>query len=79
MQDRLARQQLKLEVSDALKVHLANEGYDPVYGARPLKRVIQRELMDPLSLQLLEGKFHAPAIIKAGWQDEKTQFQFENL
>ncbi|MGF1656023.1 MAG: ATP-dependent chaperone ClpB [Verrucomicrobiales bacterium] len=79
LQDRLARQQLKLEVSDALKVHLANEGYDPVYGARPLKRVIQRELMDPLSLQLLEGKFHAPAIIKAGWQDEKTQFQFENL
>ena len=37
---------------------LGNEGWDPVYGARPLKRAIQRRIMDPLSLDLLEGRFH---------------------
>ena len=39
------------------KHHLVEEGYDPVYGARPLKRVIQRRLQDPLALKLLEGEF----------------------
>jgi ATP-dependent Clp protease ATP-binding subunit ClpB len=37
---------------------LAEKGYDPVYGARPLKRVIQRELQDPLALRILHGEFH---------------------
>jgi ATP-dependent Clp protease ATP-binding subunit ClpB len=54
---RLQQQQLELNLSDAAKRLLAEEGYDPVYGARPLKRVLQRRLLDPLSLALLEGKF----------------------
>ena len=48
---------LDLQVSPAARRRIAREGYDPVFGARPLKRAIQRELLDPLSLQLLEGKF----------------------
>ena len=44
---RLAEQKLTLKLTDAAKLHLAREGYDPVYGARPLKRVIQRDLLDP--------------------------------
>ena len=55
--NRLGQQKLTLELTDAAKLHLAREGYDPVYGARPLKRVIQRELLDPLSLELLAGRF----------------------
>ena len=54
---RLQKQNLKLDVSDDAKILLAEQGYDPVYGARPLKRVIQRLLLDPLSLAVLEGKF----------------------
>ncbi|MEK0084443.1 ATP-dependent chaperone ClpB [Benzoatithermus flavus] len=52
----LADRRMKLEISDAAIDWLANAGYDPVYGARPLKRVIQRSLQDPLALMLLEGR-----------------------
>ena len=52
----LADRRMTLELSDAALGWLANAGYDPVYGARPLKRVIQRSLQDPLALMLLEGK-----------------------
>jgi ATP-dependent Clp protease ATP-binding subunit ClpB len=54
---RLEKQNLRLELTDAAKKLLAKEGYDPAYGARPLKRVIQREILDPLSLDILDGKF----------------------
>ncbi|MBN2560115.1 MAG: AAA family ATPase, partial [Phycisphaerae bacterium] len=53
----LQEQQLGIEVTDEAKRFLADEGYDPVYGARPLKRAIQRELQDPLSMAVLEGRF----------------------
>jgi ATP-dependent Clp protease ATP-binding subunit ClpB len=54
---RLADRHLGLTVSDPAREYLASEGYDPAYGARPLKRTIQRLLQDPLALMLLEGKF----------------------
>ena len=54
---RLARQNITLTLSDDARKLLAHEGYDPAYGARPLKRVIQREILDPLSLEILDGKF----------------------
>jgi len=53
----LAERNVRLELSDAARRHLAEVGYDPVYGARPLKRVIQREVQDPLALALLRGEF----------------------
>jgi len=53
---RLAERRIGLEVTDAAKSALATKGYDPAFGARPLKRVIQRELADPLALRILEGK-----------------------
>jgi ATP-dependent Clp protease ATP-binding subunit ClpB len=52
----LAERKIALEVDDAAKRWLADAGYDPVYGARPLKRVIQRELQNPLATALLEGR-----------------------
>jgi len=54
---RLADRRLTLVVTDAAKAWLANRGYDPVYGARPLKRLIQREISDRLALALLEGQY----------------------
>jgi ATP-dependent Clp protease ATP-binding subunit ClpB len=54
---RLEDRRLKLEVTDAAKALLGREGYDPAFGARPLKRTIQRLVQDPLALKLLEGEF----------------------
>jgi ATP-dependent Clp protease ATP-binding subunit ClpB len=53
---RLEQQKIALDLSDSAKALLAREGYDPVYGARPLRRVIQKEILDPLSIDILEGK-----------------------
>jgi ATP-dependent Clp protease ATP-binding subunit ClpB len=57
LQALLTDRKLDLELDEGAKVWLAEAGYDPVYGARPLKRVIQRELQNPLASRLLEGKF----------------------
>ena len=57
LRGRLAERKLELELTDQAKSFLAEEGWDPQYGARPLKRAIQRELQDPLALKLLEGEF----------------------
>ncbi len=57
VRQRLAKQGIGLSMSGAAQEFVANQGYDPVYGARPLKRAIQRCLLDPLSLEVLEGKF----------------------
>jgi ATP-dependent Clp protease ATP-binding subunit ClpB len=52
----LVDRKIEIALDDAARQWLANAGYDPVYGARPLKRVIQRALQNPLATQLLEGK-----------------------
>ncbi|MFN2505720.1 MAG: ATP-dependent Clp protease ATP-binding subunit [Acidimicrobiales bacterium] len=57
LRDRLAQRRLTLEISDEAVAWLARKGYDPNYGARPLKRVIQRSISDPLALGLLEGRY----------------------
>ncbi|MDR3401694.1 MAG: ATP-dependent chaperone ClpB [Chthoniobacter sp.] len=71
---RLAVQKITLHLTDAAKHHLAHEGYDPVYGARPLKRAIQRSLLDPLSLEILSGKFREGDVITAHAKDGKIVF-----
>ena len=53
---RLAARRIELEVTDAARAVLAREGYDPAFGARPLKRVIQRQVADRLATALLEGE-----------------------
>jgi ATP-dependent Clp protease ATP-binding subunit ClpB len=57
MEKLLAEKKLTLEVTPAAKALLARDGYDPAYGARPLKRTIQRLIQDPLALHLLNGDF----------------------
>ena len=56
LRERMAERRITLEVSDAAMNLLAHEGYDPAFGARPLKRVIQREISDAAASLILEGK-----------------------
>ena len=57
--ERLAKLEMRLEVSEAALTHLASAGFDPVYGARPLKRAIQQAIENPLAREILEGRFAA--------------------
>jgi ATP-dependent Clp protease ATP-binding subunit ClpB len=65
VRQRLAKQGVGLALTEAAKERLGTLGYDPIYGARPLKRVIQHQLLDPLSLDLLDGKFNEGDVIHA--------------
>ena len=61
--ERLAKKNLILKISDAAAELVAEKGYDPVYGARPLKRAIQHMILDPLSLEMLEGRFPEGTVV----------------
>jgi ATP-dependent Clp protease ATP-binding subunit ClpB len=76
----LATRGLGLEVDPAASQRLAEEGYDPVYGARPLKRVIQHRLQNPLALALLEGSFGEGDTVRVSVDGEGDQdFRFETV
>jgi len=70
----LADRKIEIELSDAAKVKLAHDGYDPAYGARPLKRVIQRELQDPLALAILQGRFSDGERVYVDVRDDQIVF-----
>jgi ATP-dependent Clp protease ATP-binding subunit ClpB len=74
LQRRLKQRSLKLEVSEPAKKLLADLGYDPAYGARPLKRTIQREVMDSLALKILEGEFQEGNTILVDAKDRTFLF-----
>jgi len=73
LENRLKEQGMHLEVSLESIKWLANVGYDPVYGARPLKRTIQKHLQDPISMMILEGKCKEGSIIKVVEKDHNLQ------
>ena len=75
LESRLAKMDMKLSVSDAALSELAKTGFDPVYGARPLKRAIQQAIENPLSKQILEGRFVADDTIEVACTS--GQFRFE--
>ena len=77
--ERLAAQKLTLTLTPEAKRRLAEEGFDPVYGARPLKRAIQRKLLDPLSLALLDGVFQEGDNICVALQNGEFEFRKEAL
>ena len=74
LEKRLAQQNLTLEVDAAAKKLLAKEGYDPQFGARPLKRAVQDQLLNPLSMRLLEGEFKPGDRIKVSAKDDELSF-----
>ena len=72
---RLEQQKITLKLSDSAKELLAREGYDPVYGARPLRRVIQKEILDPLSIDILEGKAREGQTVYVDVKNGRLEFK----
>lgn len=78
VQERIAQKGVKLEYTDALKKHLLDVGFDPVFGARPLKRAIQDLILDELALQLIEKKISPNSRVKIDVKDGKVKFLLPN-
>ena len=72
---RLADKKIVVELTEKAKEYLANEGFDPVYGARPLKRIIQRDIQNPLALKLIDGTFKEGDKVKIGAEKGKLVFE----
>ncbi|MBW2193782.1 MAG: AAA family ATPase, partial [Deltaproteobacteria bacterium] len=70
----LKERNVELELSDKAKAYIAESGYDPLYGARPLKRAIQKEILNPLAAKLLEGAFKSGDVIFADIENDSIVF-----
>ena len=75
LEQRLAAQEMKLEVSDAALREIAKAGFDPVYGARPLKRAIQQQIENPLAKRVLEGKIGPKDVVPVDFREGKFTFE----
>ncbi|MBA3469891.1 MAG: ATP-dependent chaperone ClpB, partial [Herpetosiphonaceae bacterium] len=72
---RLGDRKLKLELTEAARRHLAQAGYDPIYGARPLKRAIQNELLNPLATAMLQGHYPVGTTVRVDARDGRLVFE----
>ncbi len=77
LEKRLLERRIQLKMTERAKEWLANEGFDPAYGARPLKRVIQKEIQDKLALRILEGKFKEGSAVTADVDERKGELVFK--
>ncbi len=75
LHDRLAERDMRIHLSDAARDRLADAGFDPVYGARPLKRAIQQQVENPLAQEILQGKFKPGDVIEVGVDQDRLDFQ----
>jgi ATP-dependent Clp protease ATP-binding subunit ClpB len=75
----LAERQIALQLTPAAQELLLAEGYDPAYGARPLRRTIQRLIQDPLALQILEGKILPGDHVRVDRDGQKDAMRFERV
>jgi len=75
LEQRLAQQEMKLEVSDAALAEIAKVGFDPVYGARPLKRAIQQQIENPIARRVLEGRFGPKDIVPVDFRGGNFTFE----
>jgi len=71
----LKDRKMDVELTEAAKDLVAREGFDPVYGARPLKRTLQREVQNPLAVRILEGDFEEGDTVVVGVKDGKLTFK----
>ncbi len=74
LEQRLAAQEMKLVVSDAALAEIGKAGFDPLYGARPLKRAIQQEIENPVAKLVLEGRFGPKDVIPVDFKNGKFSF-----
>ena len=72
---RFAEKEMTLTLSESAKAELVKRGFDAVYGARPLRRTIQRDILNPLAIQMLEGTFHDGDAIGVDFEDEAFVFR----
>jgi len=77
LNSRFEKMNMKLEVSPKALLKIAQNGYDPIYGARPLKRAIQNDLEDPLSIKLLKGEIKEKDTIMVDWEENEKKFIFK--
>ena len=77
LRDRLAQRRITLELDDAATQHIASVGYEPAYGARPIKRTIQRELETPLGRKILAGDIHDGDSVRVGYDASAERLTFE--
>ena len=75
LHERLAEREMTIILSDAAREKLADAGFDPVYGARPLKRAIQQQVENPLAQEILQGKFRPGDTIEVGVAEDHLEFQ----
>jgi ATP-dependent Clp protease ATP-binding subunit ClpB len=75
LRERLAERDLRLELSEAALNMISAEGFDPVYGARPLKRVIQHDIENPLAQSILSGQFNAGDTIAVDVENDSLTFK----
>jgi ATP-dependent Clp protease ATP-binding subunit ClpB len=75
LEQRVAKMEMKLEVSDEALMELAHEGFDPVYGARPLKRAIQQQIENPLAKEILSGRFGPKDVIRVDVEGGRIVFE----
>jgi ATP-dependent Clp protease ATP-binding subunit ClpB len=73
--ERLSKKGIKIEVTDKAKSFIAKKGYEPAFGARPLKRVIQNEILDKLALEIIERKIKEGDVIKIDVEKDKIVFR----
>ncbi|HPP30817.1 MAG TPA: type VI secretion system ATPase TssH, partial [bacterium] len=74
LQQRLEEKKIGISFTDSAKNYLAEKGYDEIYGARPLKRLIQREIENPLALKVLSGEVKEGSSVKVDIKDGKPIF-----
>jgi ATP-dependent Clp protease ATP-binding subunit ClpB len=75
LHDRLAERDISIDLSDAARDKLADAGFDPVYGARPLKRAIQQQVENPLAQEILRGRFKPGDVIEVGVDEDRLEFR----
>jgi ATP-dependent Clp protease ATP-binding subunit ClpB len=79
LQHQLTQANLQLEVSEEARDAIAERGYDPTYGARPLKRVIQQQIQNPLASEILKGEFPEGSVVRVDYRDGEFTFELGAL
>ncbi|CAO1628905.1 unnamed protein product [Parajaminaea phylloscopi] len=79
IEERLSLQRVRIQVDDAARTWLAEQGYDPAYGARPLARVLRRDLLNPLAKGLISGTIRSGDVVPVGTDAEKSRLEIHYL
>jgi ATP-dependent Clp protease ATP-binding subunit ClpB len=79
VRQRLVDRRITLEITDAAKAHLVRVGHEPAYGARPLKRAIQREVETPLARKIIAGEVHDGDTVRVSFDPERAELSFATV